>query len=120
MRFKLDENLPVRAAEALRAAGHDVVALLDQLAAGAQDTTVAQLVRDERRALITQDLDFADIRAYPPSDYHGIVVLRPRSSSANETLRLVARLVLAVEQEPLERRLWIVDEHRIRIRGKAS
>ena len=33
MRFKLDENLPVHAAEVLRAAGHDAVNLLDQVAA---------------------------------------------------------------------------------------
>jgi predicted nuclease of predicted toxin-antitoxin system len=37
MRFKLDENLPARAVDVLRAAGHDTVSLLDEVAAGAQD-----------------------------------------------------------------------------------
>ena len=47
MRFKLDENLPIRAVEVLRATGHDAVHLLDQIAAGADDGTV-----DEHRIRI--------------------------------------------------------------------
>jgi predicted nuclease of predicted toxin-antitoxin system len=120
MRFKLDENLPARAVDVLRAAGHDTVSLLDEVAAGAQDATVAQLVQSEGRALVTLDLDFVNIRAYQPSDYRGIVVLRPRNSSADEILRLLTRLIVAVERETLDGRLWIVDEQRIRVRGESS
>ena len=61
MRFKLDENLPALAVEVLRAAGHDAVNLLDQIAPGAEDAAVAELVQREGRALVTLDLDFADI-----------------------------------------------------------
>jgi predicted nuclease of predicted toxin-antitoxin system len=64
MRFKLDENPPARAVDVLRAAGHDTVSLLDEVAAGAQDATVAQLVQSEGRVLVTLDLDFANIRTY--------------------------------------------------------
>ena len=120
MRFKLDENLPVHAAEVLRAAGHDAVNLLDQVAAGAEDAAVAQLVQREGRVLVTLDLDFADIRAYEPGKYRGIVVLRPRRASAGEVVGLLTRLTEAVDRELLDGRLWIVDEHRIRIRGESS
>lgn len=101
MRFKLDENLPVGAAEVLSAAGHDAVHLLDQVAAGADDASVARLVQREDRALITLDLDFADIRAYEPASYGGIVVLRPRRASADEVTGLLTRLLEAVDREPL-------------------
>ena len=101
-------------------AGHDAVNLLDQMAAGAQDAAVAQLVLREGRALITLDLHFADIRAYQPGEYRGIVVLPPRRASAGEVVGLLIRLAEAVEREPLEGRLWIVDEHRIRIRGESG
>ena len=119
MRFKLDENLPVRAAEVLRAAGHDAVNLLDQVPAGAEDVAVAQLVLREGRVLVTLDLDFADIRAYEPSQYRGIVVLRPRRGSADEVVGLLTRVTKALERELIEGCLWIVDEHRIRIRGES-
>ncbi len=118
MKFKLDENLPGGAAEVLRAAGHDAIHLLDLASAGAADAEVAQLIRAEGRALITLDLDFADIRAYRPTDYYGIVILRPRQASAGEVLLLLARLAEAIGREPLEGRLWIVDEQRIRVRGE--
>jgi predicted nuclease of predicted toxin-antitoxin system len=39
-RFKLDENLTARAAEALRKAGHDVRTVLEQDLGGAADQTV--------------------------------------------------------------------------------
>ena len=120
MRFKLDENLPTSAAELLRNAGHDAANLLYQVAAGARDATVMELVRSEERALITLDLDFADIRTYQPTDYRGIVVLRPRRSSSDEVLRLLSKLAAAIEGERLEGRLWIVEGHRIRIRGESS
>jgi hypothetical protein len=35
-------------------------------------------------------------------------------------LRLPTRLIVAVEREPLDRRLWIIDEQRIRVRGESS
>jgi predicted nuclease of predicted toxin-antitoxin system len=120
MKFKLDENLPTRAVEVLRAAGHDAVHLLDQVAAGVRDAVVAQLARSEGRALITLDLDFADIRAYQPSDYSGLIVLRPRRTAGDDILRLLTRLTDAVAREPLEGCLWIVDEHRIRILEQSS
>ena len=120
MRFKLDENLPARAVDVLRAAGHDAIHLLDQTAPGTDDATVARLVRREERALITLDLGFADIGTYSPGDYHGIVVLRPRSPSADEVTRLLTRVVGALGSERLEGRLWIVNERRIRVRGEAG
>lgn len=120
MKFKLDENLPVRVLDALRAAGHDAINLLDQVSAGAEDAVVAELVQRERRVLVTLDLDFADIRAYEPGKYSGIVVLRPRRAGADEVLRLLPVLLEAVESEPLEGRLWIVEPNRVRIRGESA
>jgi predicted nuclease of predicted toxin-antitoxin system len=120
MKFKLDENLPARAVDVLRAAGHDAVNLLDQVPAGAEDAAVALLVQHEGRVLITLDLDFADIRAYEPGKYPGIVVLRPRRASGDEVVELLTRLAQAIASNSPESRLWIVDEHRIRIRGESS
>ncbi len=77
MKFKTDENMPVEAADDLRQAGHDAVTVTDQQLAGQPDVRVADACRAEGRAVMTLDLDFADIRVYPPSDYAGIIVLRP-------------------------------------------
>jgi predicted nuclease of predicted toxin-antitoxin system len=69
MRFKLDENMPVEAAELLRAANYVADTVHDEQLAGHPDPDVALVCQREQRALITLDLDFADIRAYPPDQY---------------------------------------------------
>jgi len=77
MRFKIDENLPVEADQLLVGAGHDAMTVLDQSLGGRPDPDVAAVCQREQRALVTLDLDFSDIRTYPPQDYFGIIVLRP-------------------------------------------
>ena len=71
MRFKVDENLPVEVAQMLRAAGHEAATVFDQHLGGSADSLIASICQQEERTLVTLDLDFADIRAYPPADYAG-------------------------------------------------
>lgn len=117
MRAKLDENLPIEAAELLRAAGWECGTVFDEGLAGADDPNVAAACRTEARVLFTLDLDFADIRAYPPSEYVGIVVLRPTEPSRRQVLHLVSRVLPVLSAEWVEHRLWIVEPARVRIRG---
>ncbi len=116
MKFKVDENLPVEAAERLREAGHDVMTVLDQAMGGAPDSDLAKVCRVEERALLTLDLDFSSIQAYPPQDYPGIVVLRLMHQDKAHVLKTIAAAIPILMQEPLRGRLWIIEEHRIRIR----
>jgi predicted nuclease of predicted toxin-antitoxin system len=74
MQFKLDENLPRELTDRLRAAGHPAVNVLDQRMGGQADELIADVCTREQRALVTLDMDFADIRAYPPEDYCGLIV----------------------------------------------
>ncbi len=67
------------------------------------------------------DMDFADIRAYPPEEYSGMIVLRPRTQSKPAVLSLVQLLLPILDREPLAGCLWLVDPVGIRIRqGEAS
>lgn len=75
-KFKVDENLPRGVVELLAAAGHDAMSVQNQRLGGRPDSEIANACREEERALVTLDLDFADIRAFPPSDFGGIIVLR--------------------------------------------
>lgn len=117
MKFKTDENLPVDVAELLRAAGHDAETVVEQQLGGHPDTDVAAVCRAEQRALVTLDLDFSDIRSYPPGDYPGILVLRPALQTVPAILRLVERATKLLDTEPLVGHLWIVEDHQVRIRA---
>ncbi len=116
MRFKTDENLTRDIAELLVQAGHGAVRVDEQGLGGAADPAVAAVCRVERRAIVTLDTDFLDIRRFPPADYDGIIVLRPHRQSIPRLIAMVSRLLLLFASEPLAGKLWIVDEARIRIR----
>ncbi len=117
MRFKTDENLPFDVAEMLREAGHDAASVVEQRLGGSTDAQLAALCQHESRVLVTLDMDFADIRNYPPAEFPGMIVLRLRRQDKPHVLDVCRRLMRAIPEEPPEGRLWIVEENRIRIRG---
>lgn len=117
MRFKVDENLPTEVAGLLRQAGHDAATVTEERLGGAADASVASICQSEMRALITLDTDFSDIRAYPPKEYPGVIVLRLRGQDKPHVLDVMKRLIPLFSSEPLEHHLWIVEERRIRSRN---
>lgn len=116
MRCKIDEHLPLEIEDLLAQHRHEPVTVAEQGMAGSIDPDVAQVCRKEGRALLTLDLDFSDIRTYPPEDYHGIVVFRPAIQSISTLVRLTTQLLTLLEREPLIGHLWIVEDHQVRIR----
>ena len=118
MRFKFDENLPSDLGALLRRDGHDAHSVLDENLRGAADPSIAKVCQDEQRILITLDLDFAHIQNYPPRDYHGIIVLRLARQDRDTVLAIIPRILALLQTEPIAQRLWIVDDHRTRIRGE--
>jgi predicted nuclease of predicted toxin-antitoxin system len=77
MKVKLDENLPSGLALALRARGHDVDTVADEGLKGRDDATIWQAAQAEGRFLITQDLDFSDVRRFSPGTHAGLLLVRP-------------------------------------------
>jgi predicted nuclease of predicted toxin-antitoxin system len=115
--FKIDENLHPDLVPYLRSHGHDAVTVRDEGLHGVRDATLADACRAEGRALVTLDVDFADIRAYPPQEYSGLIVPRIARQDKASLLEAVKRIVPLFEREPLGRHLWVVDERSVRIRG---
>jgi predicted nuclease of predicted toxin-antitoxin system len=113
--FKLDENLPLDAETLLSDAGHDVETVLNERLAGQSDGRVFEASKAEGRILVTLDLDFADIRLYPPSTHPGIWVLRPRQQSIESILALLRGALSILRSETAQGRLWIVEPTRVRI-----
>ena len=120
MRFKVDENLPIDVADLLSSAGHDALTVFDQRLIGEDDNHLLEICQEEERTLITLDLDFSDVRSYPPQEYFGLVVLRLHRQDKLYVLETIRRIIPLFEQEQIEGRLWIVEEDRIRVRGEES
>ena len=115
MRFKLDENLPPEASTFLNNTGHDALTVWDQGLQGRPDSQIASVCQEERRTLITLDLDFADIRSYPPKQYSGLIVMRLSSQYRGHVIRVLRGLLPILRDETVEGRLWIVSDSVVRI-----
>jgi len=117
MKLKIDENLPVEIATLLEENGYDALTVSQEQLCGETDPNIAKVCQREKRALMTLDTDFADIRSYPPDKFFGLIVLRLKKHDKPYVLSVANRLLKILPNEPLERHLWIVEEGRIRISG---
>ena len=114
MRFKLDENMPADLATRLRLDQHDVTDVVEEGLAGEQDPHILAAASGESRILVTFDLDFADIRHYPPGSHAGIVVFRLRDQRWRTTEQPVNRFPASGILDTVGKGLAIVDETRVR------
>lgn len=116
MKFKIDENLPSEIKHLLTQAGHDALTVKDQGLSGNPDTNIAAICNQEGRAFITCDLDFSDIRAYPPQKYPGILVIRSDRQDKPTMVGLFRPVLDLLSKEQINQRLWIIEEDRVRVR----
>jgi predicted nuclease of predicted toxin-antitoxin system len=116
MRFKLDENLPAELVYDLRDAGHESDTVPDEGIAGAPDSVVLEKVRIEGRVLLTMDKGIADVRAYPPQEYSGIILFRPPTAGRGAVLNFVRRHLPALLRLDVTGHLLVVTDRSIRMR----
>jgi predicted nuclease of predicted toxin-antitoxin system len=114
LKFKLDENLPAALAAMLRDSGHDVDDVIDEGLAGEDDVIVLEHATNADRVLLTFDVDFADIRAFPPGTHAGNVVFRLNDQRWKQLQKSARRFLKETSLEKIANGLAIVDETRIR------
>lgn len=120
MRFKLDENVDIRAEAALSGAGYDVATAASQSLGGAADPVIADAVGAEGRILVTLDRGFADLRAYPPGSHPGIVVLRLRRQGLASVTAALELLVAYEGLAGIGGCIVIVSDAGVRVRRTES
>jgi predicted nuclease of predicted toxin-antitoxin system len=116
LKFKVAENLPKECVSILREAGFEADTVSDEKLSGAVDSALSERCRAEDRVLMTMDLDFANVQAYPPKSHPGIVVFHSKSQDKPTLVALLKRLVPALLQLSPKDQLWIVEPDRIRYR----
>jgi predicted nuclease of predicted toxin-antitoxin system len=79
MKLKLDENLSRHLKPVLIGLGHDVLTAADENLLSHPDTKIAQAAKDEQRMFLTLDVEFADLRKYPPGSHPGVIPSRTLS-----------------------------------------
>ena len=117
MKFKLDENLPLQIATSLKALGFDAHSVDQEGLSGHSDQELWEAVQREERFLITQDLDFSDVRRFAPGNHHGILVIRLHSPSRRGLVRRVEGIFKSENVSGWAGCFVVASEYKLRIRS---
>ena len=120
MKIKLDENLPARLVPALATLGHEADTVAHERLTGRADTDIWQAAQTAGRFLITQDLDFSDIRQFKPGTHHGLLLVRLREPGRNALLQQVRAAFQSEDAESWHGCFIVVTEHKLRVRRPAG
>jgi predicted nuclease of predicted toxin-antitoxin system len=115
MKMKLDENLPLRLATALEDLGHDVHTTSSEGLTGHADLDVWGAAQAESRFLITQDLDFSDIRRFTPGSHAGVLLVRLHSASRQNLISRVENVFRSESVDEWSGCFVVVSERKIRV-----
>jgi predicted nuclease of predicted toxin-antitoxin system len=115
VRVKLDENVPAAAVPVFAGRGHDVHTIPDEGMVGHPDDAVWGACVTEQRMLVTFDLGFGDIRAYPPS-HPGVILLRLPDQRPAMVADVLGRFLADHDLDALAGHLVIVTDTVVRWR----
>lgn len=115
MRIKVDENLPVGLGTILHNLAHDVDTVTQEHLSGRSDLDIWHATQREQRFLITQDLDFSDVRKFAPGTHNGILLVRLRSPDRQSLLRRVFEVFEHEDVNSWARCFVVATERKIRV-----
>jgi hypothetical protein len=114
--IKLDENLPEALVQTLGELGHDVDTVRIEQLKGSSDNRVWQAAQDASRFLITQDLDFSDLRRFEPGTHHGLLVVRLPHPGRAALLDRVTALFRNEDAASWARCFVVATDRKVRVR----
>lgn len=113
MRIKLDENLPAGLAARLQALGHDTATAPAEGLGGRLDSAVWEACQRETRFLVTQDLDFSDLRRFAPGTHAGLLLVRLREPSQRALADRVEKIFRNEDASHWERCFVVATERKL-------
>ncbi len=116
MKIKLDENIPHRLVLLLTELGHDTDTVPEEGLTGRSDNDIWTAAQTAQRFLITQDLDFSDIRRFAPGTHHGLLLVRLRAPGRDALARRVHAVFQTENLEHWKRAVVVVTDHKLRVR----
>lgn len=116
IKIKLDENISRHLKPHLQQEGYDVFTAAGEGLLGKSDVEVGAAAKSEGLILFTLDLEFADLRKFPPGTHPGIILFRPHSMGPLTTNRFIVNFVKETDMAALSGCTVIVDPTRVRIR----
>lgn len=83
--------------------------------AGCPDDEVWAAAQNSHRLLITQDLDFSDLRRFAPGSHAGLLLVRLREPGRGALTQQVRRLFQSEDAARWQGCVVVLTEHKVRI-----
>lgn len=116
MKIKLDENISRHLKPLLKQEGHEAVTARDEGLSGKTDVEIGGVAKTEGMMLFTLDIEFADLRKFPPGSHPGVVLFRPQSMGPLTVNHFIIEFVKETDLGSLSGCVVVVDPTRVRIR----
>ena len=120
MRIKIDENISRHLKPLLIREGYEAATAGEQGLLGKTDVEVGAVAKAEGMLLFILDLEFADLRKFPPGSHPGVVLFRPQGLGPISVNRFILNFVKTTNLPELTGCTVIVDPTRIRVRRPPS
>jgi predicted nuclease of predicted toxin-antitoxin system len=119
MKLKLDENLPEALVRELTMLGHNVDNVRLEGFAGQNDGNIWKAAQESEWFLITQDLDFSDIRNFAPGTHCGLMLVRLQNPGRKALAERIAEAFTIQDAESWARCFVLLTDHKLRVRRPA-
>ncbi len=96
--------------------GHDVDTVRAEDLAGQADEQVWQAAQSGSRFLITQDLDFSDMRLYTPGTHAGLLLVRLAHPGRDPLLERITALFATEPGDQWQGCLVVATDHKVRVK----
>jgi predicted nuclease of predicted toxin-antitoxin system len=116
MRFLVDMPLSPALAAWLVQQGHDAVHALELKLDRASDAAILDRARNERRVVVTADLDYPRLLALAGTEGPGLILLRGGNYSEQDAVGRLARVIEMTPDEEMENSIVVIERGRIRRR----
>jgi predicted nuclease of predicted toxin-antitoxin system len=115
-RLFIDQNVRIEVAWALREDGHEVVHASDADLERRDDESILRYANAGGLAIVTFDVDFAELAFWGRQPHHGIIRLRIEPQTPSHVLPILRRFFTTHSQESLKDSLVVLAENKVRIR----
>jgi len=116
MRFLIDMPLSCELAAQLVRLGHDAVHAFEAGLHCAPDEAILERARNERRILVTADLDYPRLLALAQARGPGLILFRGGDYSEQQASQRLARALEAIPSDELVDSIVVIEKGRIRRR----
>ena len=120
MRIKIDENISRHLKPLLVREGHEAATAGEEGLLGKTDIEVGTVAKAEEMLLFTLDLEFADLRKFPPGSHPGVVLFRPQGMGPVSVNSFILDFVKTTNLLVLAGCTVVVDPTRVRVRRPSS